>query len=150
MNCPQEPIPAGWQVWRTAVPLELTQLAMDVRDHVRSYAYGTIARTVIYNGQTVGVFVSHHEWTYRGGQLITGICIPGCSLIVQTGGNVGGALDELSTPDPAAAVYGADDVLGPPQSTDWALVAGAAAAAALVVVAFFAAIHVTGTAAVGR
>jgi len=123
MTCPQEPIPAGWRVWRGSVPPELTQIAMDVRDHVRQYARGTIVQTLNYNGQTVGVFVSSHTWTYRkqadgSVKLVTGICIPGVSLLTQPPGT-GAALgapddttppDDLSTPDPDMAVFGADDV----------------------------------------
>jgi hypothetical protein len=108
---------------------------MDVRDHVRSYPYGTIAKTIVYDGQTVGIFVSHHSWTWRNGQLVTGICIPGCSLIVQQPASMGAAApDDLSTPDETAAVYGADDV---PLGTDWTLV-GVSAAAIVTVSALFA------------
>ena len=139
MSCPQEPVPVGWKVWRqAAVPDPLTQLAIDVRDHILSYPYGSIAKTVQYGGQTVGVFVSHHVWTYRNGVLITGICIPGASLIVQQpAGTAGSTLqDSLATPDPTAAVYGADDLLAeqqPVASTNWPLVIGSGVALVAVV-----------------
>ena len=122
MTCPQEPVPIGWKVWRGPVPSELVQLAIDVRDHINSYPYGQIARTVQYGGQTIGVFKSHHLWTYRGGQLVTGICIPGASLLVQQPISqqaiVQGAQDSIEVPDPTAAVYGAEE-----RTTDWGLVA---------------------------
>jgi hypothetical protein len=151
MTCPQEPIPAGWSVWRGAVPLELTQFAMDVRDHVRSYPYGQIAKTIQYQGQTVGAFVSHHTWTYRGGQLVTGICIPGVSLLIQQtntppASGTGASTDSLATPDPSAAVYGADDVPGPPEGTDWTLVTVGVAAIATVTAGFWLAIRQAGRA----
>lgn len=115
---------------------------MDVRDHVRSYAYGSIARIIQYQGQTVGAFVSHHSWTYRGGQLVTGICIPGVSLIIQHTG-VGGSLvqDSLSTPDPTAAIYGADDV---PVATNWALVGATAGTLVAIGAAFWLALRYAG------
>ena len=147
MSCPQENVPAGWKVWRGAVPTELTQLAMDVRDHVRSYPYGSIAKTVNYSGQNVGVFVSHHTWTYKGGQLLTNICIPGCSLIVQQAPGAVGVSpmqDSLSTPDPTAAVYGADDV--PIQHTNYTLVAVTATAIVATCAAFAYAIRAAGRA----
>jgi hypothetical protein len=121
VTCAQEPLPSGWRVWRGPVPAELAQLAMDVRDHVRRYTRGTIVQTVTYQGTPVGVFVSSHTWTYRGGTLVTGICIPGVSLVVpvgQTGvGDTGSATTDLSTPDPTLAVFGA------PETTDWGAVA---------------------------
>ncbi len=127
MSCPQEPVPLWWSVWRGPVPTELTQLAMDVRDHVRSYKRGTIVQTLDYmdpstsQHKTVGVFVSSHTWTYKRQPdgsvvLMTGICIPGVSLLVQqplpTGvtANAMPVADDLSTPDPTAAVWGATDV----------------------------------------
>lgn len=117
MSCPQEPMPTGWRVWKGPVPTELTQIAMDVRDHVRSYKRGTIVQTLIYQGQTVGVFVSSHSWTYRRQPdgttvLVTGICIPGVSLLVQQDPNAPAAMlaDDPSIPDPTAAMWGAEDV----------------------------------------
>jgi hypothetical protein len=147
VSCPQEPIPSGWRVWRqTAVPDPLVQFAIDVRDHVRSYKRGTIAKVVTYNGQNVGAFVSSHTWTYRNGVLITGICIPGVSLLVQQPtGSVGGAAgDSLATPDPTAAVYGADDLAQP---TNWPLVAASGAAVVGVTALFLLALKHAGKAA---
>jgi hypothetical protein len=117
---------------------------MDVRDHVRSYPYGSIARTIQYQGQTIGAFVSHHTWTYRGGQLLTGICIPGVSLVIQqqstptTGtSGLGQVQDSIASPDPSAAVYGADDVPQQAATTDWPMV-GVTAGAILVLSTGFA------------
>jgi len=122
------------------------QAAIDVRDHIRQYPYGAIAKRLQYNGQTVGVFVSHHTWTWRNGQLITGICIPGASIIVQqpVGGTGIAFQDDLSTPDPTAAVYGADDLQ---QGANWPLVAVSAGAAVGVVALFLLAIKHAGKAA---
>lgn len=149
MSCPQEAVPLGWRVWRqAAVPTPLEQLAIDVRDHVRNYPYGSIAKTVVYGGQTVGVFVSHHTWTWRNGVLVTGICIPGCSLIVkQSGVHASGVPDDLSVPDPTAAVYGADDLPVPAPQTNWPLVAFSGAAVVGVVAGFVLALKYAGKAA---
>jgi hypothetical protein len=117
---------------------------MDVRDHVHSYAYGSVARTIQYQGQTVGAFVSHHTWTYRGGQLITGICIPGVSLVIQQTGVTGTFVqDSLDTPDPTAAVYGADDV-PVPQSTNWTVVGVTAGTVVALATAFWLALRFAG------
>ncbi len=121
MSCPQEPFPQGWSVWKGPVPTELTQLAMDVRDHVRNYRRGTIVQTLPYQSQTVGVFVSSHTWTYKRqpdgtAVLVTGICIPGVSLLIQQAPSTATATampmiaSDLSIPDPTAAVWGAEDV----------------------------------------
>lgn len=141
MSCYQDPIPAGWSVWRKAVPAELAQFAIDVRDHINSYPYGQIAQTTTYQGQTVGAFKSHHVWTYRkqpdgSMQLVTGICIPGVSLLTQnppsTGAGAAATTDDLSTPDPSAAAYGVD----PGPGTDWGLVTACGVALAVVVGGF--------------
>jgi len=126
VSCVPEPIPGGWRVWRGPVPAPLTQAAMDVRDHIRQYERGTIARVVEYNGTTAAFFVSSHSWTYKrqpdgSMKLITGLCIPGVSLLSQAtpvGANAT-ADTPFPDPDPELAVYGADDV---PDETNWGLV----------------------------
>lgn len=151
MSCTIEPTPAGWQVWRGAVPTPLTQLAIDVRDHVNKYQRGTFAKTTTYNGQTVGVWVGTHTWTYRNGVLVTGICIPGVSLLVPVGSTQGvsGVPTELTgfgadvsdlSPDPTAAVFGADDL----ERTDWDLVVKTTIALAAVGAAFWWGLHHAG------
>jgi hypothetical protein len=140
-SCTIEPTPAGWQVWRGAVPTPLTQLAIDVRDHVNKYQRGTFAKQTTYNGQTVGVWVGTHTWTYRNGVLVTGICIPGVSLLVPVGSTQGvaglpaglGSDPSDLNPDPNAAVFGADDL----ERTDWQLVTKTAIALCAVGAAFW-------------
>jgi hypothetical protein len=158
MTCPQEPIPLGWKVWRgPPPPAPIVQEAIHVRDHVNQYQRGTIAKTITYGGQTVGLFVSSHTWTYRNGRLVTGICIPGVSVLTQTQVGAGAPAavtspvgvatpDSLATPDPTAAVYGGV----PPEKTDWGLVAVTAGATVVVLIGFWAAIHFTGKARLAR
>lgn len=145
--CPQEPVPTGWKIWRGAPPpAPIVQAAIHVRDHVRDYKRGTIAQTISYGGQTVGLFVSSHTWTWRNGVLVTGICIPGVSVLqtVAAGSQGVGATeqDSLAIPDPTAAVYGGS----PPEdnSIDWPMVGVTAAATLLVVGGFIAAIKLAG------
>jgi hypothetical protein len=145
MSCDTQPIPTGWRVFRGDVPTPLVQFAVDVRDHITSYPLGSIAKTIVYNGQTIGAFCSWHCWTYRNGVLVTGIHIRGVSLIVQqVGGGVGTVQDNLDTPDPTAAVYGADDVS---QAISWPRVAATGAAALGVVALFLLALKHAGKAA---
>jgi hypothetical protein len=154
VTCPQEPIPLGWKVWRSAaVPTPLEQFAIDVRDHINQYTYGQVVATTDYNGQRVGAFKSHHTWTYRRQpdgttKLVTGICIPGVSLVLPVAAGVHGVggtqPDSLSTPDPTAAVYGADD-LASARSVNWGVVAATAAVVAVTAAAFWAAVHFAGT-----
>jgi hypothetical protein len=103
-------------------------MAIDVRDHIESYDYGQIARVVTYNGQPVGAWKSHHTWTYRNNVLVTGICIPGVSLVVRRAPGDSLALEDTTTPDPNAAMFAADG----PEIISWPLVlvtAGAIVAA---------------------
>jgi hypothetical protein len=156
VSCPQEPVPAGWRVWRGPVPTELGQFAVDVLGRVSQFPYGELADVVLYHGAQAAAFKSHHTWTYRGGKLVTGICIPGIALVVPVGSPIGvgshplglaasssDAVD-LSTPDPSLAVYSA-----PPEQTDWRLVAASGAAIVATVAAFWMAMHMAGRAARG-
>jgi hypothetical protein len=117
MPCAQQPIPEGWNVWRQPVPAELAQIAVVIRDRIRQFPRGSIAQIVDYNGQTVGFWVSNHTWTYQrqadgSMQLVTGICIPGVSLIyrpqAQQASLTQAVGDDLSAPDPNAAVFWAE------------------------------------------
>lgn len=116
-----------------------------MRDRVRKYPLGAIAKTVVYNGQTVGAFVSSHSWTYRNGVLVQGLCIPGVSLVVQqAAGTVGASMpDNIDTPDPTAAVYSAE----PERGTDWPLLATTTGIAVGVVALFLLAMKHAGKAA---
>jgi hypothetical protein len=102
-----------------------------------------------YNGQTVALFVSSHTWTYRNGVLVTGICIPGVSVLQQATAGVMGETqqDSLETPDPTAAVYGG----APPEQdvVDWPAVTVSAVAILLVVGGFVAAVKLAGRAGLG-
>ena len=145
MSCPQQSIPAGWRVWRGAVPTPITQAAMDIRDHVRSYQLGAIAKTMDYNGEQVAFFVSNHPWTYRNGVLVTGICIWGVSVLtpIPAGAQqLGTPPDDLANPDATAAVYGADDV--PERGTNWPLVFATSAAIVATTAAFVLALKLAG------
>lgn len=130
--------------------MPLQQFAVDVLAHVRDFKRGTIARVITYGNQTVAAFVSSHTWTYRNGQLVTGLCIPGVSLLVlSTPSALAGTsmlaatsnTDDLSTPDPTAAVYSVD---APPEQTDWKLVATTAAITVSVVGLFLWGMHAAG------
>lgn len=135
------PAPAGYQVWRGNVPTELTQWAMDLRDHVSGFPYGQ-TWTLPSNGQTVLARKDHHTWTWRGGQLVTGLCIPGITLYAPASPTVAKAIlsagDPLAgPPDPTAAVFGAEEV----QTTDWGLVAVSGLAIVGVLTGFWAALR---------
>lgn len=92
----------------------------------------------------------HHTWTYKGGKLLTGICIPGITLyepvlaMASLAGPEGSrgvgdtATDSLATPDPNVAAFTNEP------GTNWGLVGISALAAAAVVGAFVAGIHFAG------
>ena len=104
MTCPGNPPPPdGYRVWRGSVPPELVQWAIDLRDHIRSFPYGTVW-TMSYGGQTVVARKDYHTWTYKGGQLLQGICIPGITLYEPIPPAVG-----ASTPIGDPAMFGAPD-----------------------------------------
>jgi hypothetical protein len=118
VSCYQDPIPKGWKVWRGAVPSELADMAKDVRDHIGLYEYGKLAQVSIYAGQPVATFKSRHTWTYKDGKLVTGICIPGVSLLVPVApytvaGVAPDTAVDLSRPDPELATW---DASAAPQS----------------------------------
>jgi hypothetical protein len=121
VSCPSEALPAGWRAWRGSVPPELGQFAVDVLRRISGYPYGAVAEIIDWQRSQVAAFKSHHTWTYRRGQLVTGVCIPGISLLVPQNAAFGlGAADDLTNPDPNLAIYTVDQA--PPLKTDWALV----------------------------
>ena len=139
MTCPANPpSPPGFTVWKGPVPTQLTQWAMGLRDHIAPFPYGQ-TWSMPYNGATVIARKDHHQWTYRGGQIVTGICIPGITLYSQIPGGAGAmqnAGDPLANPDGTEAVYGADDVPAI-QTTDWPVVVACGAVLVTLVGAFW-------------
>lgn len=135
MSCPSNPPPpAGWRVWRKPVPQALTQWAMDLRDHINAFPYGQ-TWTTTWGGEAVLARKDRHTWTNRrqpdgSMKLVSGICIPGITLYETVPAGYTG-IENFDTPDPTAAVYGADDV--PPAKTSWGLVALTAGATLSVV-----------------
>jgi hypothetical protein len=116
---------------------------MDLRDHVNKFPYGQMW-SLDYNGQTVIARKDFHSWTYRGGKLIEGICLPGITIYSPKPaalGAAGLAADDLTTPDPTAAMWSV-----PPESTDWRLVAVSGVAIVAITAAFLLAIRAAGNA----
>ena len=136
MTCPANPPPpAGYGIWRGAVPGPLVQWAVDLRDRINHFPYGQ-QFFLDYGGQVVIARKDFHQYTYRNGRLVTGICIPGITLyqpVPATAGATALAGDDLTTPDPTAAVYS-----GEAERPNWGLVALSAAAGGLVVAGFLA------------
>jgi hypothetical protein len=118
--CPEERMPSGWKMWiDPKVPTELTDFAKGIRDKINKYDYGTVAETKsLPDGRTVGAFKSHHTWTNKkqpdgSTQLVTGICIPGISLLVaqpQAGETaISGEGGEIIRPHPHAVRFLAEE-----------------------------------------
>lgn len=104
--CTNPPAPAGYRVWRGSVPKVLTDWAIGLRNHIASYPFGQ-TWTTEYNGQTVVARCDCHSWTYRNGQLLTGLHIKDITLysplpatLVDSPQPQG---DPLATPDPSLA-----------------------------------------------
>jgi hypothetical protein len=109
VSCPANPPPpAGYQILRGSVPLPLTQWAIDLLHHVNRFPYGQ-TWSIDYSGRSILARKDCHSWTYRGGQLVTGLSIPGITLYepipTTTGAGAVLAANDLTTPDPTAAVY---------------------------------------------
>lgn len=133
-------------MWRGPVPAELGQFAVDALARISRVAYGSVAGMTEWQGVEVAAYKTHHTWTFRQGKLVTGLCIPGLSLLVPRDAPVGVgaarvAVADLSTPDPSLAVYSA-----PPEQTDWMLVAVSGVAIAATTAAFWLALQMAGRA----
>lgn len=140
------PAPQGTAVWQGAVPAPLTTWAVQLLKGVNRVPYGT-TYTQAYNGTPVIARVDAHSWTYRNGQLLTGLCIKGITLYrpLPTGAILGDSdvtNIEAALPDPTLAVYD-----NSPSSTDWPLVAVTATAAVGAVALFLLALKHAGKAA---
>lgn len=148
-SCPTNPPPPdGFRVWRKAVPQQLTDWAIYLRDlEMPQAAYGTTwGMWLTLPGKPSQYVIArkdHHGWTYKNGRLLTGLCIPGItiyeSLLTQAVA-ASYSTDNIDAPDPNAALFSVDtDSSGMPispieteTSPDWRLVAGSAAALLLV------------------
>jgi hypothetical protein len=109
VSCPANPPPpAGYQILRGSVPTPVTQWAIDLLHHINAHPLGT-TWGIDYNGRTLIARSDSHTWTYRGGQLVTGLCIRGITIYepipAATGAGAALAANDLTTPDPTAAVY---------------------------------------------
>lgn len=111
---------------------------MNLRDNISSYPYGQVWQ-IAYEGTTVAARKEYHQWTYRNGELVTGICIPGITLYQQI--QPGAAYTAGASDNPYdAAYFGAD------QGINWKLVGVTALATAGVIGAFFLALRHAGKA----
>jgi hypothetical protein len=80
-NCSPGPFPTNnWTIWLGPVPPQLTTFAVDDLKTEAEHPYGFEWLTTEYNGQQVMAIKQYHTWTYHGGKLVTGICIPGITL----------------------------------------------------------------------
>jgi hypothetical protein len=159
---PNPPPPEGFVLWQGDVAPPLSQWAVDLRDHMGPYPYGTVW-VLPYGGQYVVARKDHHTWTYRRGRLLTGLCIPGITLYRQVVGTASSTATSspsaaagtsglglatsagslTAAPDPTAAVYGAE----PHEHPDWRMVGLTAGAILAVGGLFVAALHFAGEAA---
>jgi hypothetical protein len=143
MTCPENPPPPpGYRIMRSTVPPPLTQWAVDLLHQVTHYAFGQ-SFSLSYAGKSYIARVDHHlTWSYRNGQLVTGLCIPGITIYepAAIGDTSSARFDTLDTPDPNAAVYSSDY----PATTDWKLVAVTAGVTVGLVAAFFLALKHAG------
>lgn len=114
--CPRDPPPPpGFAYWKGPVPTELGLWAQRLLKVEGSVNYGYVWTTE-YSGRPIAARKDHHTWTYRGGHLITGICIPGITLYRPI--VLGEAVQTVdpTVPDPDLAMYNE----GAP--TDWVAV----------------------------
>ena len=148
------PPPDGFRVWRGAVPKELTDWAVSIRDQLANFPWHqTWGRWYTPPGGSAEYVIARkdsHSWTFRNGKLVTG-CFMGVTLFqpvptaAQTSYNP--STDTLDTPDVTAATF---DSTSPPtapgESINWPLVGITAVAAGGVVALFWLALRGAGRA----
>lgn len=129
-TCPPGPFPANsWTVWTGPVPSTLTAFAIaDLRTEAQ-HPYG-YKWTTSYDGQSVMAIKQHHTWTYSGGKLVQGICIPGITLYRMKKVGISEVETDLSVPSQDVAWF--DN--GPP--VDWQIVVGSGFALTGVIILF--------------
>ena len=135
--CPPGPLPdKTWTVWLGPVPSALTTFAVDSLKTEAEHPYG-YEWTTTYNGEQVMAIKQHHTWTYHGGKLIKGICIPGITLYRPEKVGITGLENDFSEPNPDIAWF--DNGVQP--GGDLGLILGSAFAVIIVVILFFLAIR---------
>jgi hypothetical protein len=135
--CPPGPLPAKtWTVWLGPVPSELTAFAVADLKTQASHPYGYEWMTT-YNGEQVMAIKQHHTWTYFGGKLVTGVCIPGITLYRPEKIAITGFENDLSTPNPDIAWF--DNGVEP--VGDLNLILGSALALIVVIALFIIALN---------
>ena len=124
-------------MWTATVPASLEQWAISLLKGISAVAYGT----TWLNG-TALARKDFHTWTHRGGQLVTGICIPGITIYAPLPAgfadpqNVG---DPLAIPNAAYAdaMFDATSTASPVGTVStWAVVGIAAAVGGTAAVAW--------------
>jgi hypothetical protein len=123
--CPPGPVPANtWTVWLGPVPSQLTTFAISDLKTEADHPYGYEWLTT-YDGQQVMAIKQHHTWTYNGGKLITGICIPGITLYRPKKVGLTEVETDLNSPNQDIAWFDDGNTL-PPINTTLVTICGAA------------------------
>jgi hypothetical protein len=130
---PPGPLPdKTWTVWLGPVPSALTTFAVDSLKTEAEHPYG-YEWTMTYNDEQVMAIKQHHTWTYHGGKLIKGICIPGITLYRPEKIGITGLENDFSEPNPDIAWF---DNGAEPAAIDWPVVGGLAVVMAIVIALF--------------
>jgi hypothetical protein len=114
MTCPANPpAPAGYAVWRGAVPASLQKWAVELLGSSGNFPYGQTWNNIDPMGRPVIARKDYHTWHYQpDGTLLTGICWPGITLYRPVSLEQGLYGEsrlvtnvENGPPDPSLAVY---------------------------------------------
>ena len=138
MSCTNPPSPPGYGVWIGSVPPVLTAWAISLRDQVAGFPFGYVW-VKEYSSQLVLARCDCHAWTFRGGQLITGLSIKGITLYSPRTSAFADVLDfsdPLATPNQTFALFDSANETAPPTAINWGLVALSGGATAAVVALF--------------
>jgi hypothetical protein len=147
VSCPTNPpAPAGYAVWRGAVPPSLQKWAVQLLSISSKYPFGQTWSNVDPLGRPVIARKDHHTWHYQSnGALLTGICWPGITLYRPVGLDSSFGISPLVTnvengpADPSLAVYDSA-----PTSIAWPMVFLTGAVVAGLVGAFILAVRAAG------
>lgn len=147
-SCSPGPVPPmGWHIFRGPVTPELSQWAVSLLHGIGNVPYGQTWIKPYGTSMQIMAIKQRHTWTYRGGKLVSGICIPGITLYTKPNAATPPTPPQLGDTTPPELPQAGDIAAFNEAPTDWPIVIASAGAILTVSILFALALKHAGRAA---